>query len=150
MLSPGNIDKLINTWLDYFLEARSEPGCPQKSLLGLLIEFKGAPPRGTGIYKSDSVMSAAAAAQKAPPPKYKLIDGVIRQMLRKRPLQIKALLVKHGYQGLNTMTGKTYTHADRAWILGTDEGSYKNALKSGYRSFSDIYMDLAEYEGLTG
>lgn len=137
----------MNVWLDVLFDATAETGTGA-SLIAKLIEFHGEPPRGSGYYPPDVVMIAAANAQRPRPNNYDVINGTVQAMLRKRPGAARALLVKNGYCGLNPLTGRSYTHEDRAWILGVTLDEFKNSLKAAYKSFGEIYQDLLEYESL--
>lgn len=142
------VDNMVNTWLDVFLSTGGDVAIQGPSLLARLIEFHGDIPRGSGYYPSDVVMIAAASTCRPKPPGYDLINGTVFAMLKRYPLGMRALLLKHGYQGLNEITGKTFTHEDRAAILGVKLGEFKNLLKAAYGWYSDIYIGLEEYEAL--
>lgn len=137
----------MNTWLDVLVSTDGDL-VQGPSILARLIDFQGEIPRGSGYYPPDVVMMSAAATRKPLPADYDLINGTVWRMFRKHPQAIRALVVKHGYVGVNEITGRAFTHEDRGAILGVSLVEFKNLLKVGYVKFSDIYLDLEEYEAL--
>lgn len=114
--------------------------------LSKVIDFHGDPPRGSGYYPPDVVMISASSRQKPLPDGFNVVHGTITHLLREKPLPMRALLAKLGYCGLNPLTDRTYTHADRAFILGVSMTQYKNALQAAYGHFRESYKMFSAYE----
>ena len=150
------ISALINVYLDGITSISQDAGWEGDSMLAKIIEFGGAPPRGTGNDQSNVAMINAIRMLEKQHPEYRKIMLVV-QVLQDGPGtkdKINALLAKHYYRGFNDHTGKAFTNIDRMGLIGqeigdmeTADGRFRYDIRCAFRL---VLRELERFDSYTG
>lgn len=120
MRKESEVTKLINIYLDGLVSIGNDAGWEGDSFLARVIQFAGAPPRGSGMDQSNQAMIDAMKRYKAKHKDFPLINGIVTRLVTKAETRrhILALLVNNYYHGINDRTDKAFSEEDKIalWV----------------------------------
>jgi len=139
------ITDLIEIYIEEKLSLSEDAGWGGESVASKLITYLGDIPKSTGLDQSNMAMINAMNLMKDQHPDYKKIAHAMQEI---NINQYTAIIAKHALVHINEETGKAYTDADRAYLVGQNVNTMKDNYRRGLKAVEEQVKRIERYEAI--